>query len=207
MIPKNLTLRPNTKDKESVQQIFVQEQYAPLKGIENVKLIVDCGVYIGLATYYLATEYPNAQILSFEPDKLSYEQALVNISEHPNRTNIEIYNLAVWPHPGAVYLERCERSWATRVTESINKDKVFAISLNQIQKRYGTIDILKVDIEGSEKYVFSENTQWLDHTRNIAIELHDQKDKDVFFIAMDKYNFDLSHNGELTVCKNIERKR
>ena len=206
MIPENLTLRPNTKDKESVQQIFVQEQYAPLKGIENVKLIVDCGAYIGLASYYLATEYPKAEIIALEPDKLSYEQALTNISEHPSRTKITVYNLAVWPYPTAVYLERCERSWATQVTEATNKDKTFAITLNQIQSMYDVIDILKVDIEGSEKYVFAENTQWLNYTRNIAIELHDEQDRAVFFNTMKKYSYDLSFHGELTVCKNIERK-
>ena len=206
MIPKNLTLRPNTKDKESAYQIFTLEQYAPLKGINDVKLIVDCGAYIGLASYYLATEYPEARIIALEPDKLSYEQALINISEHPNRTNVEIYNLAVWPYPGIVYLEYNTRSWATQITEVINKDRVFAVTLTQIYRRYGTIDILKMDVEGSEKYIFAENTQWLDYTRNIAIELHDEQDKNVFFDTMKNYTFDLSLHEELTVCKNIEAK-
>ena len=207
MIPQNLTLRPNTNDKESAHQIFLQEQYKPLKGIDNVKLIVDCGAYIGLASYYLSTEYPEAQILAFEPDKASYEQALINISEHPNRTNIEIYNLAVWPCSVLVYLERHERSWATRITEVTNKERVFAIPLNFIVAKCGHIDICKIDIEGSEKYVFAENVKWLDYTRNIAIELHDDQDKEVFWNTMKKYNYDLYFHGELTVCKNIERKR
>ena len=42
-------------------------------------------------------------------------------------------------------------------------------------KEFGmeTIDILKVDIEGSEKEIFSNNLDWIDHVRVICIELHE----------------------------------
>ena len=36
------------------------------------------------------------------------------------------------------------------------------------------IDILKLDIEGSERERFSKNTDWLDHVSVIIIELHDR---------------------------------
>ena len=36
------------------------------------------------------------------------------------------------------------------------------------------IDILKLDIEGSERELFSKNTDWLDHVSVIIIELHDR---------------------------------
>ena len=34
------------------------------------------------------------------------------------------------------------------------------------------VDLLKVDIEGAELELFSENTKWLSRVRNIIIEIH-----------------------------------
>jgi hypothetical protein len=39
------------------------------------------------------------------------------------------------------------------------------------------IDILKVDIEGSEKEVFENSSTWIDRIRVIVIELHDRYKK------------------------------
>ena len=67
--------------------------------------------------------------------------------------------------------------------------------MSDLIKEYkiGSIDILKMDIEGSEKEIFSDvSTFWLKKTKLIAIELHDRLrpgSKMAFLDAMKQYTF------------------
>src|SRR5262249_34904883 len=69
---------------------------------------------------------------------------------------------------------------------------------------YDRIDILKIDIEGAEKFLFDETCdQWLARTNNLAIELHDDECQVAFFRAMQKYTYQLETWKNLTFCRNI----
>lgn len=75
--------------------------------------------------------------------------------------------------------------------------------LDRVQSQY--IDLLKIDIEGSERELFKEPEchRWLPRVRNIAIELHDEIGKARFLNAMQHYACQMSESGELTICKGI----
>ena len=81
-----------------------------------------------------------------------------------------------------------------------------AITIDQIAKDYlfTTIDILKIDIEGSEFELFSNNPHpWLSITKCIVIELHDFMKKgtsQVFFKEMAFYNWKTVIKGENIIC-------
>jgi hypothetical protein len=53
---------------------------------------------------------------------------------------------------------------------------VKSYSVDDLLKIAGSeqIDILKLDIEGAEKELFSDSTDWIEHVSNIVIELHDR---------------------------------
>jgi hypothetical protein len=72
--------------------------------------------------------------------------------------------------------------------------------------RDGRADILKVDIERGETVVFKDASEWLHRIGNIAIELHDAECKFVFFASLRQFQCDVSYSGELTICRNIERR-
>ena len=60
------------------------------------------------------------------------------------------------------------------------------------------IDIMKIDIEGSEKELFESNYEsWLPKVKTLIIELHDHMRKGA---ALSKYNFSLAVKGEDIVC-------
>ncbi len=68
------------------------------------------------------------------------------------------------------------------------------------------IDILKIDIEGSEANLFGEGTdRWLPRVSNIAIELHGAECERRFNTTMASYHYALSHSGELTICQGIAK--
>ena len=49
---------------------------------------------------------------------------------------------------------------------------VRTLSLNSLAGLLGTIDFLKLDIEGAERDVFEQNVEWADNTRCVKVELH-----------------------------------
>ena len=68
------------------------------------------------------------------------------------------------------------------------------------------IDVLKLDIEGSEKEVFEENFEkWLPLTKVLIIELHDEMKKGcsrAVFNAMNKFDFSFDTKGENIIFTN-----
>jgi hypothetical protein len=57
----------------------------------------------------------------------------------------------------------------------------------------GKVDLLKLDIEGSESEVFGPDArEWLPRVRNIAIELHGEANKARFFATLMGHRYDLS---------------
>jgi hypothetical protein len=65
------------------------------------------------------------------------------------------------------------------------------------------IDILKIDIEGSEKALFSDNTEWLAHVHNLCIETHDTDCADAVIAALAPYRYRTSQAGEYTLYLDI----
>ena len=67
------------------------------------------------------------------------------------------------------------RNWAWQVGQTDKKDgAVEGITVDEIMRRKDVmhIDILKVDIEGAEKEVFSNASAWIEHISVIMAELH-----------------------------------
>jgi hypothetical protein len=55
-------------------------------------------------------------------------------------------------------------------------EEVECVTLDQLMQEFGAdgIGILKLDIEGGEHALLSRNTNWIDRTDAICIELHDR---------------------------------
>jgi hypothetical protein len=71
---------------------------------------------------------------------------------------------------------------------------------------YDQIDLLKVDIEGSEVSLFDSGcAAWLPKVRNICIELHGVNCEATFFRALEGFKYERGQFGELTVCSNLRR--
>ncbi len=90
------------------------------------------------------------------------------------------------------------------VTESkeYNSNSTKAISINDLITEYNieTIDILKIDIEGSEKELFEKNFDyWLSKTKLLIIEIHDGMRKGsskAVFNALNDFEYVMELKGE-----------
>ncbi len=98
-----------------------------------------------------------------------------------------------------------------RVKEAeVGEGMVKAITIAEILDQSGAdrIDILKLDIEGAEKEVFSNDTDWLEKVDLMIIELHDH-DKPgcsaAVYSAISRHDFTKFQRGENVFLVNSRR--
>lgn len=197
---KPLIIRKNTSDLYVFRQIFVKKEYDfPFK--TNPKLIIDAGAYAGYSSLWFASRYPNADIIAIEPDESNFEILEKNTANHERIRRIWA---GLW-HKDAFLKIRAGNfpKFGIMTEEVSSKDyDVKAITIDGIleESGHGRIDILKLDIEGAEKELFSKNYEsWLGKVDVLIIELHDRK-KDgcskAFRQAARNYSWDEFRRGE-----------
>jgi hypothetical protein len=89
---------------------------------------------------------------------------------------VDVVEAAAWPRPARLTLvDPGKGFWGMRVTEDA-AGEVAAVTIPELLDRAGAdrIDILKIDIEGAEAELFSENTAWLGRVGVLVLELHDR---------------------------------
>lgn len=141
------------------------------------KLIVDAGAYTGLSALFYASKYPRAKIITIEPERTNFE-----ILEKNTRSinNIDRIQAGLWNRDAYLkIIDRQTGKWGFVVKEVSGSEAydIKAITIDTILKKSGMkeIDILKIDIEGSEKELFSGDcSMWIDKVKVIVIELHDR---------------------------------
>ena len=70
-----------------------------------------------------------------------------------------------------------------------------------------SITLLKIDIEGAERFIFDDNVDlsFLSITKVIAIEIHDEfQIREKIYSILKKNNFHLFESGELTIGINTK---
>ena len=208
IIPEGFTypiyLRRGTSDIKNFEQIFLSKEYDFLK--EEPKTILDLGGYVGLASTFLANKYPNAKILLVEPDPDNFIIAKLNTRQF---NNIECINCGVWSKKcDLTILSKVKNEdWGIILREVSEKESVSprikAMSILDFMN-YGnmeSIDFLKIDIEGSEKEIFSHvsSKEWIRKSKIISCELHDRMVKgcsDAFHNALNGEGFTHRKHGE-----------
>jgi FkbM family methyltransferase len=206
--------RPGTVDVHTFREIFLRNEYdVKLPSLLAPQIIIDAGANIGYTTLFFMKRFPNAKIFSLEPNQENFELLKKNTSGYPN---IKPIQAALWDKIGTI--EILDKGYGARgfiVEETQGKERstkviesMKAITLESLVQEYKltAIDILKMDIEGSEKEVFSGNYEtWLPITKCLIIELHDRmKDgcSQSVFKALSNFEFECSIKGENLVFIN-----
>jgi FkbM family methyltransferase len=172
------------------------------------KWIFDIGANIGLASLYFANRFPDAQIIGVEPESTNHRQAVLNTKPY---TNVEILHGAIWPREETLRLldkGLGEASFMVTSTEGEGSYELPAYTIGGLMKRAGinTVDLVKIDIEGAEMDLFTENyKEWLPYTKILLVETHDRYrpgTSRAVFNAINEYDFDLEVKGENLVFYN-----
>ncbi|MBQ4405207.1 MAG: FkbM family methyltransferase [Selenomonadaceae bacterium] len=196
--------RPINEDLGIANSIFGFQEY--LFPIENFqpKLILDCGGNIGCAAVYFANKYPDAQIYSVEPEKNNFKLLKFNTAFYEN---IHPINSALWDKETFIRIGEQEHfnplGFMTFETTADDPDafKTTTVAKLLAESGFDEIDLLKVDIEGAEKEVFSapDVDSWLPKVKVLTIELHDRMKRGCsyeLFKAVSKYKWFFAFRGE-----------
>jgi FkbM family methyltransferase len=181
-------LRNNPSDTQIFTQIFLREELK-VELPECPRVIIDGGANIGMATLYLKNRYPEATIFSVEPDKSNFAILKKNTEKYKD---IFCYNNGIWNKKIRLTIENKNAGNESFIVkeaniDELNDDIIDAITIDDlvISNNIRKIDLLKLDIEGSECKVFYDNYKgWLALTENMIVEIHNWINKDAQKIVM-----------------------
>ena len=201
--------RPRTSDASVITDVLVDDSYACLLGVPDVRVIVDAGANIGAASVFLLEAYPEAVVIALEPDAGSFEVLQRNLAYYGSRARA--IRSALWDQRAALGIDRGRfrdgREWTFQVRPAVDGEaEVESTTIPGVLDalHLPQIDILKVDIERAELTVFQESARtWLDRVRVIAIELHDAECEDAFHRAVAPFPAEVTRVGDLTVWRRL----
>jgi FkbM family methyltransferase len=200
-----ITLRSGTSDIYAFKQVFILLEYA-FEAHGEPKFIIDGGSNVGLAAVYFANRFPKATIVSIEPESSNFEMIKRNTQAYPA---VHPIKSGLWSSSTFLKIRDLGLgNWGFVVEEQDHEDKdtFRAVSIGDLMKQFNQkeIDILKLDVEGAEKEIFTKNyEEWLPYTNILVVELHDRMKKGcskAFFKAMIDHDFSIHQLGENLIC-------
>jgi FkbM family methyltransferase len=210
-----LRKRPSS-DMDVFNQMFKLKEYQSVIdsfrkhfGVANTINIIDAGANIGLTSVYFSKFFADVRIICVEPDDSNFDCLGFNLSAN-GVSNVEKIKGGVWSKNANLKLVsdfRDKNDWSFRVVETEEKSGLEAFSIQCLMEKYGmeTIDILKIDIEGSEKEIFgaAADMSFLHSVKSIAIEIHDEFNcREMIYEVLKKYNFEFYEDADLTIGIN-----
>jgi len=135
---------------------------------------VDVGANIGLISLYSARLVKeNGSVLSIEPNPEIFDYFSKNI-ELNNLDTIKPVHAALGAHESSGYLDEnssddCQMSISEKGAKKIN-----IIPLDNLTSDHKKIDLMKIDVEGFEKFVLEGATKSLDKTKCILFESYEE---------------------------------
>lgn len=202
------SLRRNTSDVTLFHEIFLNNEYN-LNFIKEAQVVVDAGANVGLFALKIKNQLPDVKIICIEPDMDNFKMLQKNLSPYKN---VILVNAALWSHETKlkIYDKYNFGKYGMVVEEDDINGKINAVSLDTLIKKFSLkqIDVLKIDIETSEKKLFSNNNlNWLKSVKIVIIELHDWMEKGCskpFFQAINSQfsSYSYNHHGENVIILN-----
>jgi FkbM family methyltransferase len=185
-------VRPQSSDTEVIGQIFVDSAFdiSRLRRFSDLEdflrrarstgkrpLIIDGGANIGATSVYFSEQCQDAFIVAIEPEASNFQLLVENTKGMP----VLPLPCALAASPRRVrVVDVGEGYWGfqTRLVgdDDVSEDDVSCITINEIFAAHQTDCfpfIVKIDIEGGEKELFQQHTDWIEKTPLIIIELHD----------------------------------
>jgi FkbM family methyltransferase len=130
-------------------------------------MIVDCGSNVGVSVCYFKHIFPTSRIIAFEPDS-----EIFSVLEQNTRcfdpSEIEIHNKAVWTEEKKLSFQPDGADGGRLLNQG--KKSVTAVKLSDYL--HTEINMLKIDIEGAEKFVLPSIAENLKNVEHLFLELH-----------------------------------
>jgi FkbM family methyltransferase len=202
-----LCLREGRSDPFFFGQIFLDQEFAPIRGLD-VSSVLDLGGNIGLASIWFLNTFPRARVVTVEANPDNYPSLEANLRPYVDRATV--VKGGVWWRQAPLALVRGQNEGDASVREAIPTDDPSILmagwDVPALMARGGftQIDLLKMDIEGAEVDLLLNGTErWLPQVRNLSIELHGPECEAALDRALAAYTYQRQVLGELIFCFNL----
>ena len=159
------------------EEVYVADVYY-FASVSPDPVIVDCGSNIGIAIFYFKKLYPDSTVLAFEPDPNTFAMLERNVKT-AGFSNTTVVNKALSNATGSIsfYVDGMRPGSLVQSTrrESLSQADVQLVEADLLSEYLsGPVDLLKMDIEGSEQEVFEDlaKSGKLSLVREIVMEYH-----------------------------------
>jgi FkbM family methyltransferase len=155
------------------QGAFIERIYREIVASGKKPLIVDCGANIGASVLWFTARYPEAHIVAVEPSPVNFALLRKNCLG----LDVDLRQAGIGPADGIAWTNNPDDELGCKTNEDHDGIEVDIISLKTIlaaKPASGyTPFLLKVDIEGAEKSLFTGPASVLNKFPLILMEPHD----------------------------------
>lgn len=139
--------------------------------LEDGGTFVDVGANVGYFSLLLADKFPHAHIIAFEPVQKVFNCLRENTK---GLSTTEVFRVAISNFAGNAFMDVDEQESQTSELTTVSTDE--AVQVNTLdtvlkEKHIHKIDLLKIDVEKSEKCVLQQAATTLANTRYLLIEI------------------------------------
>jgi FkbM family methyltransferase len=179
-----LSIRAGTPDVTVARSCLVQGELSVVSSLlqsPRYDFIIDAGGHIGAAAIALARMFPESTIVSLEPSRENYALLQRNTAPFPNI--VAVNKALLGSSRVATLSDRGTGSWGFTLLDRTLEDRelkplheVTGTTVEDILAEHSAtgVDVLKLDIEGSEKDVLSHCDDWMPKVDVLVAELHDR---------------------------------
>lgn len=215
-------IRPDGSDAATLRQVFSERQfdlgadspaverarrrYREIIAAGKVPVIVDAGANIGAASLWFKLAWPEAAVVAVEPEQGNAAVLRKNLD---GKSGFAVLEAAIGAQPGAVAIKNSETGWGARTTRAESGIPMVTMQDAVAGVSNGSLFIAKIDIEGFEQDLFSQNTEWLAQAYMVFVEPHDwmlpgQHTSRTFQRAMAEHDFELFISFENLIYVRVD---
>jgi len=163
----------------AIKDVLLNREYEYIPEFELLnykgKRVVDVGAHVGLFSLVASTFAK--EVISIEPHPLNFKLLEINKIIN-NAENIIPLNKALWSEKTNLELHEGAHTGSHSILQNYPSKKylVQSMTLEEIIDEFGRIDLLKMDIEGSEFEIFRKlDANILREIKHLCMEIHLQK--------------------------------
>ncbi len=177
--------------------------------------IIDAGGNVGYADLFFKAYFPNAEIITIEPEEGNSQQLEKNMTANGYHLK-ELIKGGLWHRTANLEVVRNfrdNREAAFTVRESAAATDIKGYGFREILEKQGweEADFVKIDIEGSERFLFDTNEKAdaiLTRTKFLAIEIHDEFNiREQIYAHLERNGFSYFEYDDLTLAVNEKKQQ